>query len=300
MATYFQKRSGLVGYSAGGSGYTDKLVTQMMLYGCQQWGSDAFWPVHYYEAHWYAELETGEIRLTPDGSKCSVYEVHLHTSIESNTTFTEPIDAIVQMKGVGDSSWTTGGDDNGTISVTPSTCVGTGTAWSNTIGYGDGSTVAFTTPAPAEKSRVYVNDVLQTVNVEYSITGTKQITFYTAPTDSYSVKTYWTGQPRVLGYVAAGGYIQTSYGLHRIITVNTATKLSLDWYPPTTVSGTHLPAQQLSTGESEKVFGLRGTVDRMTLKVYLIPRTNPASVRFSKDIAVSVLFTPAGTRQLEE
>lgn len=292
--SYFQKRSGLVGYSAGGSGYTDKLVTQMTLYGCQQWGIDAFWPVHYYDAHWFGELVTGEIRLTPDGTKASIYQVGMHTSIEDTSTFYEPPFVILQMKGVGDSSWTTGGDSNGTISVTTALCSGTGTAWSNTIGYGDGTTTDFTSPALGEKCRVYVNGTLTDA---YTTSG-KTISFTTAPADGESVVAYWTGEPRAI--VQVGDFIETSYGLHRINAVNTATKLALDWYPPATATGTHLPAQQLTVGEKELTFGLRGTVDRVQFKIYIIPKTHMNSVRYIKNIAFSVLFIPAGTRQFEE
>jgi hypothetical protein len=304
MTEYFSKRSGLVGYSAGGSGYTDKLVTQMALYGCQQWGTDAFWPVHYYDAHWYSTLETGEIRLVQEGQKASIYGVDLHTSIESNAYFNEAPDAIVQMIGVGDvddsgdEKWTTGGDSNGTISVTTALCSGTGTAWSTLIDYGDGATVAFTTQAAAAKCRVYLGSTAQVLDTDYTITGTKQITFTSAPSDGTSVIAYWTGEPRII--VKAGDYIETSYGLHRITAITTATQMVLEWFPPATAVGTHLPAQQLSAGEAETQFGLRGTSDRVRFKIHFIPRTHPDSVRYIKDIAFSVEFVPAGTRQLEE
>ncbi len=295
---YYQKRSGLVGYSAGGAGYTDKLVVTQMLYGEQQWGADGFWPIHAYDAKWYAVLETGEIRLTPEGTKASIYEVHLQTSVEDDSTYTECPDAIVQMIGVGDSSWTTGGDSNGTISVGTSYVTGTGTSWSNRIARGDDSTTVFTTPAPAAKCRIYKNSVLQTLNTDYTITGTKQITFATAPRYYYPVDAYWTGEPEVT--VAVGDYIETSYGLHRITAIPTATTIAVEYYPPSASTGTHLPAKQLVAGDNELVFGLRGTVDRVRFKIYLIPRVDPVSVRFIKNIALSTVFTPAGSRQLEE
>lgn len=258
-------------------------------------GRDTFLALLNYSPRYVSTVETGEVQLSADDAKSAGHEVWLRTYTEGGTVTP---DVIMQMRAIGDTDWRTPGQDpNCSIEVTNSACTQTGGAFSNAIGTGDGSTVAFTTPCLA--AQILVVTVADTATTAYSATGTQQITFATAPTQGQSVKVYWPNEPAVL--VESNHYIYTSYGYHRIMSLPSYSTASLEWYPGQTIAthvdGEHVPAKQIPQGEGETVFGLQKIADSVQLRFIFVPRDSANSPTIIEPIGFTIVYSTAGSRQ---
>lgn len=256
---------------------------------------DTFLNLLNYSPRFVSTIETGEIQLSPEDQKSVGHEVWLRTYTEGGTVAP---DVIMQTKAVQDSDWRTPGQDpHSTIQVTNTACTQTGGAFSNIVGTGDGSTVAYTTPVLATQLQIVTVD--DTATTAYTVTGTKQITMTAAPATGKSVKVYWTNEPSI--YIAANDYIYTSYGYHRVIALTDFLTASLEWYPGQTIAthtdGTHMPAKQIPTGEGETVFGLTKVVDSLQIRFIIIPRDSASSPTIIEPLGFTIVYSTAGSRQ---
>jgi len=125
-------RSTLFGYGIGGTGHTDDLITMRIGWGSVIKGTDSFKDLcTFYIYSTPAILQTGAIKLVPDGYKASVKQLYLKTYTEGTTM----PDVVVQIRKWDSSSWVDGGNTKGTITVTTSACTGSGTAFSDAEPY---------------------------------------------------------------------------------------------------------------------------------------------------------------------
>jgi len=207
-------------------------------------------------------IQTGSIRLVPEGLKAAVRQIYLRTYGTGRVA--------VLWKPFDETTWLSNGETTGTISVTNTTATGTGTAWSNKIADGDDTTVAFTLPCVATIARVYLEQgsayTLQTIDTDYTTSG-KTITFVTAPTSAQDVYAYWDASPEIK--VAVGDLIQTTSGYHRITAIATATSATLSWGSDSALSGTHIPCRSIGTAgaDAETFIGVRQIADLLDLRI---------------------------------
>ena len=287
-------RGGIISYGPYASDESSILVRKLS-FGDAVTGADDLWSIN---PTFYADIRTGEISLR-EGAKVTVQEVWLRTYTGGGTVYP---DAICMVRGTEESSWRSAGDGNGTISVTTTACTGTGTAWSNLIKAGDDSADAITLPWPAAGCRIFTSTdgsifTAWTLTTNYTISDTKEITPVSAIATGTSLYAYYEGVPDVV--VAAGDYIETSEGFHRILTIPTATSMTLSWYPSTTLTGTHHSAQQFPSGEGEVQFGIGYLVDSLQIRFVLVPRSSANAVSEAKAIGYTVCWDDSGDRNFE-
>jgi hypothetical protein len=102
-------------------------------------------------------------------------------------------------------------------------------------------------------------------------------------------------RPFVLGRV--GDYILTSYGAHRVSSVNTCYDLELEWYPPEVVSGTYLPAQEIPEGGAEGdgkiIVGFGRGFDQMMIRIMLLGHGN-VDADGAKITGIELGYKPTG------
>jgi hypothetical protein len=208
------------------------------------------------------------------------------------TEDTEPPFEILMVRALDQDDWHNLGDSIGTIEVTTSACTGTGTVFSNIIGYGDGSTVVYNTPVAASRCQFYVGGVETT---QYNITGTSEITFV-AP-QYQEIKAYWAGNPIVK--VAINDFIETPGGFHRIVAIPRYDQLQLEWYPSETLEGTHHPSKLLQHGEYEAVFPINQTLNTLQIRVIILPRDAFDASDVVKVIGFNVVYVPGAMRHLK-
>ncbi len=271
--------------SYGPSPTSSLLMVRLLDFGNPIRGYDHFLNLSTVTRRFGGTIESGELRLVPEGQKTSLKEVGVLTYCSSGTT----PDAILQMRASDDSAWLSLGDSTGTISVETDVCRGTGTAWSTTIGTGTGASATYTTPCLATQGRYYVD----TTPVTPTITGTNTITL--SATLGATVYCYWENEPYVR--MKVGDIIETTEGYSRVTSVFDSTTLGLEWYPSTTLVGTHHPAKQLVAGEGETVISANAVLDTLQLRVVVIPRNDPSSCDTVKVLGWVVNHIPAGPRQ---
>ena len=255
-------------------------------------GRDTFLSLLNYSPRYVGVIETGECQVAPDEQKVLCHSLWLRTYVETGTVAP---DVTIAVKSIKDTSWRVpGSDTQSTISVTSTACSQTGGAFCNTIGTGDSSTVAFTTPCQAKQARYYLDGVETTA---FTTSGTT-VTFTTAPGTGVVITAYWQNQPHI--YTSANDYIETSQGFHRILALPDYDSATLEWYPDSslgTLTGTHWPAHQLPEGEGETVMGLGRLNDAFLAKIILIPRDSSSSYENVRVLGFTVVYSSAGPRQ---
>ena len=291
MSTY----SGVISYSdTSGNDINRAFAYNQVIYG-----RDSFYEISSPErlTPWAGIIETGEEQVAPDGGKSNVMEVWLKTYTEGTTA----PDCYMQFRGSADSAWWSSGDTDAIIAVTNSTCTGTGCAWSNLIAVGDDASTVFDIPCLVESAVVYVGATpvtLQTLDVDYTKTGAKQITLTTPLLSGTNLYVYWTGAPFIK--MAVGDIIETSYGWHRVTAIPTYNTLTLASYPQPTISsvaGTHHKAKQLPVGEGETIFGVNRVLDTMQLRFVIVPRYAAAASTNVRPLSFKIGFVATGERQ---
>ena len=293
-------KSGIIGYTPYASPYQGDLVSRIFNFDGACRGLDHFKAVDDYYVGYHGEITTGEIQLVDPGSKTSVKKVSVRTYCSPDTT---PPDVIVMVRGIQDIAWRDAGDTTGSIAVSASACTGTGTAWSHTIAIGDGATAAFVLPCLASQARVYVGSVLQVSGTDYTSTS-KTVTFAAGhiPALGSIIYAYWEVEPIIR--VKRGHYIETPYGFHRINSIDTATALTLAWYPQETLTaplvGTHHPAKPLQTGEGETAIWVNALVDSLTLRVIIVPRNTAQASQTVKLLGFYIEHIPMGKKEIPE
>ncbi len=271
---------------------TDQIVTEVMTVGDPVRGFDEFINIDNSFKRFYADLQTGEIRISEEGIKSFVKEIWVRTYCTEDTG--SPFMAL-QVRALDQDDWYSLNDSVGTISVTTTACTGTDTMFSNIIGYGDGATDAFNThQVAAVRCRVAVDDVVTT---DFTVSGANEITFTTAPDLGAVITIYWSGFPQPT--MKAGDFIETSEGLHRIIRVYDYNTLILNWYPTETLVGTHLPALQLQDGEYEVIFPVNQTLNTLQIRIRIIPRDLIGASDVVKPIGFNVVYVPGAMRHLK-
>src|SRR3972149_2793978 len=270
---------------------TNKLVTEVMTVGENIRGFDEFINIDSSFKRFFGDVQTGEIRISEEGIKSFVKEIWVRAYCTENTS---PPYITLQVRSLDQDDWYSINDSTGTISVTTSACTGTDTVWSNIIGYGDGATVAFTTPVAAIRCRISIDS---TETTAFSVSGDNEITLDTAPAIGETVYAYWAGAPRPI--VVAGDFIETSEGLHKIIRVVDYNTLILNWYPTETLVGTHLSAKLLQAGEYEAVFPINQKLNTLQLRVRIIPRDHIAASDVVKPIGFNVVYVRGAMRHLK-
>ena len=277
----------------------------------------------YDEGKWHATYQTGVLRLGEAGATAEIKDVEVHLycwpdeAIDELTDDDEPTltgpDVAVEIRSNEDSDWRSLAE-SGTIAITESACLGTGTAFANKIGAGNDSTVVFHTPCRAAKARVYTESGgTYTATTAYTVTGTHQITFTAAPATGIGVYAFWSGEPLVSA--AVGDYVCTdlevngdtsdyAVGWHRITAVTDATNLVLDWYPAgpwstgdgpsVTNYGRLVKAQQVPVGRSVLTFGIGAKVEELVLRITVIPREGSTAAAVCRPIRAVVSYVETG------
>ena len=290
-------------YSLNGSddgvyiGYTttageSTLKHAKLLFQTAQTGSDE--PISGTTSKWYAIFETGELYLVPEGAREAVQEIILRTYCDGTTN----PDAIVQVRSLEDDSWHGSISSIGTITVDTTTCTGVSTVWSNKIAAGDDVEDTFTTPWLAAQGGFYteVGDVYTaitpTVNSAYEVTLSAALA---TGTDLYQ---FTNNEPTV--QAAAGDYIETTEGFHRVTSFDTAFDATLSSYlsAGSDATATHHHAEAIPNGEAEVKFSMRGLCEGLRIRVYIIPRSD-GDATIIKLTGMAVGYTPSSTKRVE-
>lgn len=214
-----------------------------------------------------ATIETPELRLVPDGNRGVLRRIRIRTTCDG--TVMPGIVAAIRPHDESDWVWV---GDAGTVVLNSSPeAIGTNTALSNTIAYGDDVATVFDLPALANKSRIYSNATQLTLNTDYTITGAKQITLASPLAAGQTLYAYWAGEPVVVASV--GDYFRSSLGFHRIETITTYKTATIDWCSNDDVSASHCVARAITAGESkETVIPCNQTFNTLQVKLVFIPR----------------------------
>jgi hypothetical protein len=242
------------------------------------------------------ELASGEFRLDTLGVRGNLNEVLVRTWCDPDATVRP--DIIIMTRQEGDKDWNIGDQSEGTISVGTISVTGTGTAWSRVIADGDDVEDTFDLPWLVEAVKgIYILTAGPTYTpATYTKTGAKQIQLSAALATGEQLYVD-PGLARPFVRMAVSDYIETVEGLHRVSTINTATDIELDWYPTQTCSGTHIPAQQMPSGDDNGdgylVFGLGKGFDDLMLRILLLPRDTSDNVG-AKITGVELGYTPTG------
>ena len=286
---------------------TDTLVTLELSPGELITGIDEPTTTAADDNYWHAIAETGEINLVDEGRKVRVTHAIIETYTEAliGTNLDRP-DLVVQIRSMEDTEWHGSVPSVGTITLTSSTCTGSGTAFSNLIGRAGeevtGSEDEFTLPCQASQARVYTElSGTYTLETAYTTSG-NTITFTTDPLVTKNLYAFWDAYPEVRA--AVGDYIYSPVfdSWHRITAINTATNLTLDHYPPSGSDATAVfyPAGQMPDGEGEVKVGINKLVDSLRVRFIVIPRgdqSNPSTT--AKVTGISFGYRPHGKRVLE-
>jgi hypothetical protein len=251
-------------------------------------------PVSGSTVRWYALMEGGGDRVSPEGVRASISEFELKTYADD----TEGPDIIVEVRDSSDNSWQSAGDRNGTIALTGSTCVGTGTAWSNLIGVGNDVSTDFTTPCIPTQGRYYTETggvyTELTETTDYTLTSS-QVKLTSALATGTNLYVYWEAYPEVKA--EAGDYIYSASDslFHKISSITTSTVAVLESYPSGSDTGTHYNAEQMTAGQDKwSVIAVKGQVNEMRWRIYMIPRNESDASTIAKVYGFLVRYKPAG------
>jgi hypothetical protein len=276
----------------------DTIVCAELSTGSAITGKDQFSGETTEDAYFYTEIETPEVYLVPEGNKARIMHLIIRTYCDGTSQSTNPTVAVL-VRSLEDTAWHSAGDTNGTILVQDelydgdAPVAGTGTAWSSTLGIA-GLTV-YETPCLATQARVYVGSTLQVLDTDYTITGTKEITFGSATGDT--VYAYWENEPSVR--VAVGDMIETDEGWHRITAINDFKTMELDHYPTAAdETASHHPAGRMPVGEGEIKIGLDKLVEGVRIRIIVLPDAS-GDATVAKVHGVVVGFIPCGTKKVE-
>jgi hypothetical protein len=285
----------MISYGSAPSPNTDRIMVERIGLGYIITGIDSFGSLSTYKQRFHGELQTGEVPITQDGSKTSVKEAWLRTYTLDDSG--SPA-YIIQARATDELTWADSGDKNGTITVDPVSCTGSSTAWSNVVLWGNGSTTAITLPCLATQARVFIGtNGVETATTAYTVTGVREITMTSAPSTSQYIAVYWDNEPYIR--MRVGDFIETSEGFHRILSINTATDLTLDWYPHEERTGYHRPAKKQGSGDWETVLGLNHSVDAMQFRFLIFPRKVTAASPLIDVVGYSIVHVPGGPRVLK-
>lgn len=250
---------------------------------------------------WHAMIQTGELRVVPEGNTTRVHEVELRTHSAGATGSYQP-DVTIRAKNVEDTAWVSAGDGYGTIAIDTDSCDGTGTVFSNTVGVSTGSETVWSTQQPAARCRFYKLSGSTytglTLTTDYTITGTSQITLTAALTAGVKLVAFWDSCPPVK--VAANDYIlaETADSMHKVTSVTDYDTIVLDWYLASgSDTGKHLPAVQMSTGDGYATLGLPFAMDGANVEIRIIPRNNSYAATRAKVYGMTVTHTPLASEE---
>lgn len=266
---------------------TDRLIVAKFNYDGVIKGTDAIIS----DRHWFAELWTGFQRLVPRGLKTSIKLVTIDTYADG----TDTPRLVIMARGSDESGWSDGSDDLGTISVTASTCVGTGTVWSNIFGIGTGAVSAYTFPVLYAKCTLAANNGVDPIAVPAHTAAAMGLTFAAPLTLNYQILGYWTGEPEIQN--AIGDFIYTTSGFHNVTAITDTYHCTLGWYPATTLSGTHYKGYATDIGEGEVFAGLHAIVDALQLRIVVIPQDSASASTNFKILSFLVNHVPSEDRQ---
>jgi hypothetical protein len=222
--------------------------------------------------YWHSTIETGELFVAPEGSKVSLRHVIARTyTAAENDNVNRPYLAI-DVKSLEDSSWGAIGDSVGTATMTTTALTGSGTAWSTTIAAGDDATDTFTLPCQGSQARVYIDSTLQVEDTDYTVSG-NDITLSAVLASGTVLYAYWENYPEVK--VVVGDAFKSSEGFHIVTSITNSTTIVLDHYLSTgSETVTHYSTSQLPSGEGETKLGIKGLVEGVRIRLYIIPDYN--------------------------
>jgi len=250
-------------------------------------------------ARWYGEILTGFIQLVGPGEKTSLRALLAKTYQDKATVF-----YAFCGKGSDEDDWSGCHDTQGTISVTSTAVAGTSTMFSSLLGVSTGAETVYTGAVqPAWCWDVIVtngSDVVQTTP-SYTVTGAYEITFGSALTAGWKVYAYWDADPSPI--MAVNDLIETDEGMHPIASITNRAALTLDWYPTTTLAGTHWHVDTPALGEKEAYAGFQLMADAVQVRIIVVPdstvgtpETNAA--KKVKLLGLEIHHQPAGKRPM--
>jgi hypothetical protein len=249
--------------------------------------------------YWDAELETGELYITEEGSKSSIKHLLVETYTKSSLSgATSQPYLTAEVKSIEDSDFSTPGDTTGTATMSTTAVTGVGTAWSNTIAAGDDVTVLFTLPCQGRIARVYIDSTLQVSGTDYTISGST-ITLSAALATGEVLYAYWDAVPEI--EVKLGDVFKSTEGWHRVITITDAYNIECDHYLSTgSETVTHYPAWQLDDGHGRVEIGINRLVEGVQTRLYIIPEYNSTDQpEIVKITGLSIGYVPQGRKILK-
>lgn len=248
------------------------------------------------ERRWWAEIQTGLIRVADVGRTVLVRDIEVRTWCEPVSSVVPP-DVIIQVRSTAEESWRSlVPDAAGTITVdTTTTATATGSAFSRKVYVGDDTQPVVTTPCPAVKARLKTSPdgttfTALTAGTDWTVTDTHEVTLGTTITTGTDLYCYWSGRPRLLS--PAGDYVETSADFHRITAAPLATTLTIDAGVESGSEGdaTYHPALQMQSGESVLTFGINQEVEELQVRIVVLPRDSANSPTAAKIRSIVLLL----------
>jgi hypothetical protein len=249
--------------------------------------------------YWNSMLETGELYITEEGSKCSLKHLLVETYTKSSVSgATAQPWFTAEVKSIEDADFATPGDTAGTATMTTTALTGSGTAWSTKIADGDDATTVFDLPCQGRIARVYIDSTLQVSGTDYTIDG-NEITLAAVLASGEELFAYWDAVPEVI--VKVGDVFKSTEGWHRVTAIADATNITLDHYLSTgSETVTHYPAWQLDDGHGRVEVGINRLVEGVQIRLYIIPEYNSTDqAEIVKITGLSIGYVPQGRKILK-
>ena len=278
----------LISYGRPTSGSNDsKILTSLIELGMPITGWDSFETIYDSSARFYGELQSGEIKLTDDGTKVYVKSVWMRTYCTEGTV---PPRAILMVRALDQDDWYGAGDQNAVIDTSNGAV--SGSAASNLLGLGSGYSSAWTTPVDPAIAKLYVD------GVETSFTRVDGSSLQCTSGYHVPVNLYWSGEPNIR--IKQYDFIESSEGFHQIITINKFDQLTLDYYTGVAENGIHRPAYVLPEGEGETVFSINQLLNTVQIRLILIPQDDGNSSDIVKPLGGTISFVAGDRRHFRQ
>jgi hypothetical protein len=258
---------------------------------------------------WHALLETGELHMDPKGRRLVLREVEVETYTSGGSAAKQPA-VGVEVQNAEDSDWRSAGDTTGTITAGTAALKGTSTVYMADSDYPTGTcllvggtaTTVIDLPwlATQISGKAYVRTAgpTWTAYTDYTVSGVQQITLGSAFGAGSDLWVFPAAAPHPK--LKAGDLVETTQGLHRVATITAnadttnATSGTLEWYPSSELTGSHIPAKDTSDGESYLVLGTNVMIDGVRVRIYLVPQNDSSNSPDTIEVTGMVLNLELG------
>jgi hypothetical protein len=293
---------------------TDRIVLGSLSFGDKITGIDEITEVD--DDYWYGRVQTGEIYISPEGTKVGIKHVIIDTYTDTDAATDNP-DVIVEVKSLEDTEWHSAQDEyiEEAITVTDAACTLSSSAppgaFSYKLGTATGGNDTFDLPWLAtnvdvysETGGTYTPCTLVTsapsADDTYQISDTQEIVVQAAANEA--IYAYCNNEPVVMA--AAGDYVESDEGFHRITSITNYITAVLDRYKASgsDADAIHYHAEQMPAGSGKIKVAVNKATEGVLVRITILPRHEDGETdqpTVAKITGISFGYVPVATKTLE-